>query len=179
MIYTKQIYVNHDLCVGLLVLVTLNQISDPKVRNNKDFQYIAKALRKKHYNLEFGSLKDRTTNNLKNLHTTKAIWNLHLALVDKVWKDTISKFKTTNYISIAAVVYFLFKRNVSAMNYYGISDKRLNVIYDVTDATNLHTFSSMRSVTRFLDTLKLEIATTNLSLKNGYEQQLNLLMKAS
>jgi hypothetical protein len=152
------IKIDKRLCVGMIILGALGYYSNEEMIKDKHLQYIAKTLRKRHFDIKNGSAKDRLIRNVLEIQKHKAIWELHAHISDNAWNNACTKFNDKNYITVTSLIFAIIKKSPDVQKFYGFTDKKLKEYYDSSAYKAQHTFASMRVASTLLEMLDFEIA---------------------
>ncbi len=170
--------INKNLCVGLFCIGFLSHYSNKEIEKYPEAQYIAKVLKKKHFDLKNGTPKDRLVARggrysnkmiidarVKN-ETALRLFQLHGQLADKAWRGSCEAFPSDNGITVIESIIALLRKSPSTMKFYKFNQKKLDKIQLKNRDEDTYIFSSSRVASKLLERLDIEISY----LKNNHEE---------
>jgi hypothetical protein len=170
--------IDKRLVTGIFVLGVLGYFDSDEVARDSSLQYIAKQLRRKHFELKNGNPKDRLFKNpeyakkyvmrsRKRLKAMKTVeealtrcdsnalnWLVHSEIADLSWRGATAQFTAKNEISTTDLILALFRKSPETQKFYGISDKHLEK-YD-KGRTEKRIFASSRVASKLLEELDIQ-----------------------
>lgn len=149
--------INKNLLVGMLLLGVMSHYDKEEVVKDKDLNYIAATLKKKHWSLKHGTPKmimqpAKHIAEFKLLHEN---WLSHARLADNAWKNTEQTLKIE--ITTTALLMALLRKEPKAKKYYGFNTNKLSKYVNNSAHKDNYLFTSSKVATALLENLDLEI----------------------
>lgn len=149
--------INRNLLVGMLLLGVMSHYDKDEVIQDKDLNYIAATLKKKHWSLKHGTPKMRMqpSKYVKQFKALHEDWLAHARISDTAWKNTELELKIE--ITTTALLMALLRKEEKAKKYYGFNDKKLLKYVNNSKHKDSYLFTSSKTATALLKNLDLEI----------------------
>jgi len=154
---------NRNLLVGLFIVGAMSHYDADEVIKYADIQYIAKALKKKNFEIKNGPAKMRANPRqyAKQLSVIQMNWHMHTKISDQAWANTIEKFPATNAITVTGLILALLRKEPQMFKYYGFNKKKIDKFQTAEGSEKRLMFSSLKVASSLLNLLDAEIAHYN------------------
>jgi hypothetical protein len=170
--------IDRRLTHGMFILGALGHYDNEEVIRYANIQYIAKTLKKKHFEIEKGTVQDRmwskpnhVINQIKKNPKKKkqfiqkgerafqAIldcqksWIIHTKIANEAWMEVAKEFTDQNYITVTELILALLRKEPDTMKYYGFNEKKLEKFRQTGQHQGEYIFSSSRTASRLIKRL--------------------------
>jgi len=156
----NQIAINDKLIVGMIIFGSLSHYDEDELLKCKDIQYIASILRKKHFNIKNGTVKERMGNNIQIINKKREIWTFYADISNSIWLEASKRLKTGE-IAIISLILSLLRKRPDVVKWYGFNEKRLKKIHLESLKTRNYMMASSIASSKLLEVMDEKIDEYN------------------